>query len=181
MAVGISNMWQVTHDTHHMIYDLWYMISTIKFFFGGMSFFVTVLLSYHVKRFSVSCMRDFWTITLHSTLFKRYREVTNKQTNQHTEIATFRLNRPRNWFNAMKKKKLGLLQALAKPLLHRLWNVSHWSHRSVSFPTTYVRIRRVSGRRHCVRATFQGRQVTPGKLATLARERLQSRQITSRK
>ena len=50
VAVGVSDMWQVTRDMWHLTHDTWHMTY---------DFFVLVLLSAHVERFIVSCMRDF--------------------------------------------------------------------------------------------------------------------------
>ena len=47
VAVGVSDMQKVTGDTRHVTPDIY-------IFF----FFALVLLSTHVKRFSVSCMRE---------------------------------------------------------------------------------------------------------------------------
>ena len=63
VAVGVSDIWQVTgdmqngtRDTWHMIHDMWLKIKEISLFFK------LALLSAHIEKFSVSRMRNFSSI-----------------------------------------------------------------------------------------------------------------------
>ena len=54
LAVGVADRWQGTGYRWHVAYDIWHMIHGIWFFF-----WLSMLLSADIERFSVSRMQDF--------------------------------------------------------------------------------------------------------------------------
>ena len=69
MALGVSDRWQVTCDNWHATWDTWHVthdflkIYLLQFLAGWnySDFFVSVPLSAHIERLSVSRVRDFFS------------------------------------------------------------------------------------------------------------------------
>ena len=61
VAAGVSDMWQVIGDTRHMKHDTWPLTHDTYFFCIIINFYFYCIGATirHIRRFSVSCMRDF--------------------------------------------------------------------------------------------------------------------------